>query len=775
MKARAFLRMMLTMCLLLIIAVPASADVWLPSGLIEIEDQAFMCAAYLSGSCDIPQGVTTIGAQAFYGCSGITSVTIPDSVTYIGSQAFYGCTGLTGTLTLPEGATVAEDAFDNCPNLTICSAKPTPSPSSLFTWTAKNNEITITGYVGAEYVTSVAIPDTIDNLPVTAVGSSAFSGVKTIERISLPETVRTIGEKAFYRCTGLESISVPASVTSIGRRAFYGCSSLNGTLHLVDASVGTYAFTGSRLTALSYTSKNGQLTLTSSSGLRTEADIPASLCGMPVTAIDAEAFAFCTSLTSLSIPSSVTSIGQGAFYYCTGLTCLSVPEGVKTISGNAFRFCTGLTSLSLPQSLESVGIMAFCDCKNLSGTVYLTDVDVSYAAFSNCGNLSMMSFTRSGSALTLTACTSDNAAITVPASLAGIPVTSLTAHAFSSCANMTTLTLPDTLTAICGEAFRQCTKLESVNIPSSVKAIGNSAFQGCTALKSIVLPASVATVGERAFYNCTALTSLTVSGASTVLNSHAFNGCSALSNVSLPEGFNNFGNLSMTGTPWLTAKVEALTATVISGCSSDYERVLMIHDWIITHAAYDESYTHYGVEGILFHGTGVCNSYAQTCRMMLDAAGVRNVTVSGTATDAGTGNTGSHAWNLVYLTDGWYHVDTTWDDPIPNGRERHIYFCINDAQMSKDHTWDTASVPAANGTMYLTNTAVMSISADDAEEATGSSDDRAQNGMWWPEWLDDLFQSIVNNSGDDNRHNNNNNYNYNNNYSNYDWMDWFGR
>lgn len=790
MKARAFLRMMLTMCLLLIIAVPASADVWLPSGLIVIEDQAFMCAAYLSGSCDIPQGVTTIGAQAFYGCSGITSVTIPDSVTYIGSQAFAGCTGLTGTLVLPEGVTVAEDAFENCPNLTIGTPTPTPAASELFSWTVKDGAVTITGYIGDDSITDVEIPETIDDLPVTAIASRAFSGVKTLRSIRLPQTLVTISERAFYRCTSLESISIPDSVRSIGSRAFYGCSSLNGTLHLVDASVGSFALTGSRLTALNYTSRNGELTLSSSSGMRSEANIPASLCGMPVTAIDSEVFAFCTSLSSVTIPSSVTSIGQGAFYYCTGLTSLVVPEGVKTIGGNAFRFCSSLTSLSLPQTLESVGIMAFCDCKCLTGTVYLTDVDVSYAAFSNCGDLSMMSFTRSSDALTLCSCSSDNASISVPATLAGVPVTGLTAHAFSSCANLTAITLPDTLTAICSEAFRQCTKLESVNIPASVTTIGDSAFYGCTALKSILLPASVSTVSERAFYKCTALSSLTISSSDTQVGAYAFNSCTALANVSLPAGFDNFGNLSMTDTPWLTAQVQALTDEITAGCSSAYERVLAIHDWIIYNTAYDESYTHYGVEGILFHGIGVCNSYAQTCHMMLDAANVQNITISGTATDAGTGNTGSHAWNLVYLTDGWYHVDTTWDDPIPNGHERYVYFCINDEQMSKDHQWNTGSTPAANGTLYLTNTAVMTLNDDEDASSSDSSsdsseDDRIQDGKWWPEWLDDLFETLLNNSGDDKRndnhnhnndhHNNNRPNNHYNNFSDYDWSDWFGR
>ena len=133
MKMRTVLRILLLAIVVLAVAVPASADVWLPGSLTEIESQAFMNSAWLSGACTIPEGTKTIGSQAFYGCSGITSLKVASSVKLIGSGAFAGCTGLTGTVTIPEGCEVADDAFANCPNVTVVYEG--ADPSELFTWT----------------------------------------------------------------------------------------------------------------------------------------------------------------------------------------------------------------------------------------------------------------------------------------------------------------------------------------------------------------------------------------------------------------------------------------------------------------------------------------------------------------------------------------------------------------------------------------------------------------------------------------------------------------
>lgn len=728
MKTRTVLQLVLLICLALAIAIPASADVFLPSGLVEIEAQAFMDSAWLRGSCVIPEGVTTIGARAFYGCSGLTSLTIPETVKHIGSQAFYGCTGLTGTITLSDDVTVADDAFANCPGLTVVSAEDAVDPSTLFKWSVSGGEITITSYIGAKTVTSVTVPETIDGLPVTAIGSNAFSSSRYLTSISLPCTVKELGSHAFSYCSKLQSVTMPSGVTEIGRYAFYYCSNLGGEIRLIDAEIPSNAFTGCKaLTVMNFSSNaDGSLSLSRIYGSQTSIRVPASFEGRIVTAIGREAFSMRTTLRTVELPQTITSIGQSAFYYCSALEYVYLPDGVASIGASAFYNCTALENVRLPASVTSIDMMAFYGCSSLYETFTFTDASINASAFNSCGDVEVWCYnTRADGSVELASVISSASSLEIPAGVNGRSVTRIVPNAFYDCRSVASISLPATITAIEDETFYGCKTLQTISIPASVTRIGQSAFRACTALQTISIPAAVTIVDAQAFYGCTALTSASIASCGTHLGSYAFANCSSLASVSLPDGFTNVGNMAFASTPWLRSRLAAIAQRITSGCSSDYERALTLHDWLITTTAYDLSYTHYGPEGVIFHGLGVCNAYTLTYSAMLDAVGVNNMTISGTATDKNSGNSGGHAWTLVQLAGEWYHIDTTWDDPIPDGRERRTYFCLTDAQISDDHQWDTASYPAANGTTYssaVSAVAVMSMDDGSGESTVALSD-----------------------------------------------------
>ena len=130
--------------------------------------------------------VTSIGDNAFNGCTGLTSVEIPNSVTSIGDNAFYRCTGLK--------------------SLTIGNLV---------------ESIGYAAFAGCEGLTSLTIPNS-----VTSIGLCAFDGCKGLKSVEIPNSVTSIGECAFYQCTGLTSVEIPNSVTSIGDNAFSGCTGL---------------------------------------------------------------------------------------------------------------------------------------------------------------------------------------------------------------------------------------------------------------------------------------------------------------------------------------------------------------------------------------------------------------------------------------------------------------------------------------------------------------------------------------------------------------------
>ena len=427
--------------------------------------------------------VTSIGRSAFYGCSGLTSVTIPSSVKSIGNRAFYKCSGLT-SVTIPSSVTSIRDyAFACCSGLASVTI-----PSSV-------TSIGEAVFACCSGLTSVAIPSS-----VTSIGIGAFYGCSGLTSVTIPSSVAHIGDDAFAGCSGLTSVTIPSSVTSIGRSAFGGCSGLRSvTIPSSVTSIGNSVFSGC-------------------SGL-TSVAIPSS-----VTNIEDGAFSGCSGLTSVTIPSFVKFIGAYAFYGCSGLKSVTIPSSVTSIKDGAFEGCSGLRFVIIPSSVEHIGDDAFSGCSGLRSVVIPSSVKIiGNSVFSGCSGLTsvtILSFVKFIGDYAFAGC-SGLTSVTIPSS-----VTSIGRSAFGGCSGLRSVTIPSSVTSIGNSVFSGCSGLTSVTIPSSVTSIGNSVFSGCSGLTSVTIPSSVEHIGDDAFSDCSGLTSVIIPSSVKSIGDNAFSGCS---------------------------------------------------------------------------------------------------------------------------------------------------------------------------------------------------------------------------------------------------------
>ena len=364
--------------------------------------------------------VTSIGDDAFYGCSSLTSVTFGDNsqLTSIGNYAFRYCSSLT-SIEIPSGVTsIGDDAFYGCSSLTSVTF-------------GDNSQLTSIGYDAfrsCSSLTGIEIPS-----GVTSIGDSAFSGCSSLTGIEIPSGVTSIGYYAFSGCSSLTGIEIPSGVTSIGGGAFSRCLSL--TSIIVESGNAVYD-SRDNCNAIIETATNTLIT-----GCQNTV-IPNT-----VTSIGDDAFYGCSSLTSIEIPSGVTSIGGGAFSHCSSLTSIEIPSGVTSIGGYAFRGCSSLTSIEIPSGVTSIGDLAFSYCDNLTSIVVESGNTV-YDSRNNCNAI-----IETATNLLIAGCQNT----IIPNS-----VTSIGYWAFRECSSLTSIEIPSGVTEIGGGAFWYCSSLKSV-------------------------------------------------------------------------------------------------------------------------------------------------------------------------------------------------------------------------------------------------------------------------------------------------------------------------
>ncbi len=398
----------------------------------------------LDGSYTIPNGVVTIGSEAFADCKKLTEVIIPDSVTKIEKLAFYNCLSLNNvtlsnnlaiigemafrfcaqlnaitfpnTLTeigrgafhqtalvevdIPEGAFVGSHAFSNCTALKTITWREEGSYDNLY-WKFEpesgiliisgNGDMTscaVYGYPWSVYSYANQVKQLVLEPGITSIGSYAFVAMG-IEEVTIPENVTKIGGYAFYD-TGLKEVTFPDSLQTIGHEAFAYCSDL------------------------------------------VKADLPKNLFE-----IQEDAFLFC-SLEKIELPSSLETIGRGAFNG-NNITELQISNPNLTIGGQAFGYCEQLVTVELPDGMTEIPLGLFNFCSALEN-------------------------------------------VQIPST-----VTDISEYAFRGCSSLAEITIPDSVKSIWPNAFEGCEKLAELVLPASVEMVSHDNFVGGKPDKIVVL------------------------------------------------------------------------------------------------------------------------------------------------------------------------------------------------------------------------------------------------------------------------------------------------
>ena len=323
-----------------------------------------------------------------------------------------------------------------------------------YTYITNNGAITITGGSGSGIM---VVPATINGLPVTGIGPSAFAGSVLNSPLSVTAVIitngvtGTLGDFSFSRCAALTNVILGDSITNIGCRVFGGCPQLTqitvDPLNPAYMSVGNILFDAGQKTLVLYSAAN---------------------------------------TGSYSIPGTVTNIAPFAFSRCGNLTAITIPSGVTSIGSNAFDFCSSLTDVTLPDSVVSIGSYAFAECTSLTNfTPGFSLANIGSGAFVLCTNLTNL---------------------TIPDS-----VNSLGRDAFDFCIGLTNVTLGAGLASIGDSAFWSCTGLASATIPDTVTNLGNDSFWSCTALTNLTIGSGLTRMGTNALYWCPNLLGIFVS------------------------------------------------------------------------------------------------------------------------------------------------------------------------------------------------------------------------------------------------------------------------
>lgn len=539
----------------------------------------------------LSEGCTEIPKEALTECKKLKEVRIPTTLSSIGDSAFRSCTSLASFVIPSTVAQIGLGIFEGCTSLSELSL---PYLGA----TKKDN-----GYLG-RFFGAVSASNQDEKIPeklqiirlqegLSGVPSLAFSGCSHIKKVVCEGAISTVGSQAFKGCVSLLEVVVPSSITYVGDEAFSSCSStrvyVSGQCEsgFQDAETflgyeKTEEIDGSRYVFMTDSSGKKVAEAFRLDLTKDEIVVPNQIDGYEVIGIARNAVRD-GRVSRISLPNTIRRIGSFAFASCSNLRSISIPTSAINVE-RAIFFGSRISELTAgrlygPEGKGPyLGYFFGTENSSLSSTlrkVTLVDPNVMIPenAFKQCNSLMELDF-RGETVSSFSALFGGS----VPSSVTKAGLVSgstlVAKNCFRGCKGLESISLADSISSVGDFAFYECSSLASINIPTSLVSLGANAFYNCVSLASpLTLPDSLQTLSDGVFYNCSKLPSVALPCQLESISPSAFNKCSSLSSVTMPESLTSIGSYAFSGCSSLKslALPEGLSSigpSAFDGCSS---------------------------------------------------------------------------------------------------------------------------------------------------------------------------------------------------------------
>ena len=545
---------------------------------------------------EIPRkaGETTIVRIAPDACSGLLSLRrllVPDCVNEIGENAFAGDIALEEAVLPFAGATC-----DSNDGMTYLTGDVLPLLKKVTLTNARR--IPDEAFAGFESLDTILLAN-----EVTSVGKNAFSGCISLKNVVLPERVSSIGAFAFNDCASLAQFIIPSDVTTIEAHTFAGCKKLAEiTIPAAVTEIGDGAFEGCMcLRQIVVPEKVSHI------GERAFADCDsladAGFASKNLQSVGKDAFAACTSLAKVTVEElgawsetdfanvAANPLSLAKHLYSGGklVKQLTLPEGTTRVSAYAFYNCADLTGVAVPDSVTSIGEWAFYGCNNLKSIALPfvgsgRGVSGSYDAV--FGYIFGSKTSSASGAVQQSYSVSDSRYYYIPSTLTRVIITGETIlpyGAFSNCASLVAVALPDTLTEMQDKAFANCVNMTAIVLPASVKSFSATVFDGISGFENVyytgresewdtmsIIGSSKVFSSAEVYFNCKVYSDFVIYESNTVqaylganlnveipmnvegvsiikIGDYAFYGNMEITEITIPDGVSSIGRNAFNG------------------------------------------------------------------------------------------------------------------------------------------------------------------------------------------------------------------------------------